>query len=388
MGKPEDAPKLEALKFAATVAVGTGGGWALWLAARRQRSTELALQEQARIAAEAAADRTKDLKQREAAAEDVRLDAVERRVTELYAKAAEQLGNDKAPVRMAGLYALDRLANDNPGHRQTIVDLICAYLRMPFKWDAPVLVGDGHPEDAADRELLQESQVRYTAQQILMQRLPEWSPADADGVDAFSVNLARAHLGDFRLRKVALTILNIDRAILNGHTAVTEGEIGSVWARGAQFKRDATFAKMNIGGATFENIATGDEIYLDECEVGSFVIVYRKLKPDEPASEPIGLTVTSSRFGRFRATNVVFDGLSSFEDIRVKSRMSFTACMVKARTLGQDEDFELPPGFVLTPTSDPHVFSIERVPSSKKKLAAPGSAPDQTATDPDPPEGS
>jgi hypothetical protein len=59
-------------------------------------------------------------------------DATERRVTELYTKAADQLGSDKAPVRLAGLYALERLAQDSPGQRQTIVNVICAYLQMPY----------------------------------------------------------------------------------------------------------------------------------------------------------------------------------------------------------------------------------------------------------------
>ncbi|HWJ52544.1 MAG TPA: hypothetical protein VNT24_04110, partial [Propionibacteriaceae bacterium] len=53
-------------------------------------------------------------------------------VTELYTKAADQLGSDKAPVRLAGLYALERLAQDNPGQRQTIVNVICAYFQMPY----------------------------------------------------------------------------------------------------------------------------------------------------------------------------------------------------------------------------------------------------------------
>jgi hypothetical protein len=65
------------------------------------------------------------------------LDATERRITELYTKAVEQLGSDKAPVRLGGLYALERLAQDNPAHRQTIVDVICAYLRMPFSPQGP-----------------------------------------------------------------------------------------------------------------------------------------------------------------------------------------------------------------------------------------------------------
>ncbi|MFF0869994.1 hypothetical protein ACFYUV_50150 [Nonomuraea sp. NPDC003560] len=59
-------------------------------------------------------------------------DAAERRVTELYTKAAEQLGNAQAPVRLAGLYALERLAQDTPALRQTIVDVICSYLRMSY----------------------------------------------------------------------------------------------------------------------------------------------------------------------------------------------------------------------------------------------------------------
>jgi hypothetical protein len=58
-------------------------------------------------------------------------DATERRITELYTKAADQLGSDQAPVRLAGLYALERLAHSTVEHRQTIVDVICAYLRMP-----------------------------------------------------------------------------------------------------------------------------------------------------------------------------------------------------------------------------------------------------------------
>jgi glycerol uptake facilitator-like aquaporin len=53
-------------------------------------------------------------------------------VTDTYTKAVEQLGHDQAPVRLGAMYALERLAQDNPPRRQTIVDVLCAYLRMPF----------------------------------------------------------------------------------------------------------------------------------------------------------------------------------------------------------------------------------------------------------------
>src|SRR5215472_9804159 len=55
----------------------------------------------------------------------------------LYTKALEQLGSDQAPVRFSGLHALERLAQDNPAHRQAVVNVICAYLRMPFSPTAP-----------------------------------------------------------------------------------------------------------------------------------------------------------------------------------------------------------------------------------------------------------
>ena len=51
--------------------------------------------------------------------------------------AVEQLGSDKAQVRFGGLNALERLAQDNPAHRQAIVNVICSYLRMPFSPTAP-----------------------------------------------------------------------------------------------------------------------------------------------------------------------------------------------------------------------------------------------------------
>ncbi|MGW7284013.1 hypothetical protein ACWGH4_00705 [Streptomyces sp. NPDC054847] len=67
----------------------------------------------------------------ERATEQTEHDATERRFTELYTKAVEQLGSPRAPVRLGGLYALERLGQTAPTHRQTIVDVICAYLACP-----------------------------------------------------------------------------------------------------------------------------------------------------------------------------------------------------------------------------------------------------------------
>lgn len=112
--------RADAIRTGLTAAGGTGAALALLLAVRRQRSTEVAL------------DLTDiDLAQKKQAALDAAHDAGERRITDLYTKAAEQLGSDKPAVRLAGVFALERLAQGAPELRQTVVDLLCAYIRMP-----------------------------------------------------------------------------------------------------------------------------------------------------------------------------------------------------------------------------------------------------------------
>ncbi|MGK5558904.1 hypothetical protein ACSNOI_45615, partial [Actinomadura kijaniata] len=142
--------RIEAIRTALTVGLGAGGAFALLINARRQW-----LQEQAHLHAE----RTDALNQQhqdrqhahqERLADAAERDALERRVTELYNAAATQLSSDKAPVRLTALYTLERLAGANPDHQQTIVNIICAYLRMPYIPPAAIDPVD-HQRQAARR---------------------------------------------------------------------------------------------------------------------------------------------------------------------------------------------------------------------------------------------
>ena len=59
-----------------------------------------------------------------------------RTLNERFATAAGQLGDEKSPaVRLAGVYAMAGLADDWKGNRKTCVDVLCAYLRMPYEPD-------------------------------------------------------------------------------------------------------------------------------------------------------------------------------------------------------------------------------------------------------------
>lgn len=237
--------RTNAIRTGLTAAGGTGAALALLLAVRRQRSTEIALQLQ-----------DIDLAQKKRVAEDAQLDARERRITELYIKAVEQLGNDKAPVRLGALHALERLAQDNEAHRQSIVDVICAYLRMPYTPPsppyeraaeasaAPLKLANGVKQDEVDasqqfEQREQERQVRQTAQRVLAVHL---RPLTEPGQDAnlrfwsdIKADLTGAFLMDFALIDCRVSTLTLNDAILAGETVFRGTEFGTVFCQNAAF---------------------------------------------------------------------------------------------------------------------------------------------------------
>lgn len=179
-----DKQRLDIIRTAGTIVVGTGGVAALYLAARRQQSAELTLQHQRDVAA------------------STERDATERRVSEQYTKAAEQLGSDKAPVRLAGLYALERLGNADGRQRQSIVSILSAYLRMPFTPPASAVGRAARSEGDRERQRREELEVQKAAQQIL-QRVSAPYPSDPTAWDIGRVNLNGAYLHKFSLGKSA-----------------------------------------------------------------------------------------------------------------------------------------------------------------------------------------
>lgn len=161
--------QLEAIRTALTVGIGTGGAFALWMAARRQRSTEIQLHESSRVA------------------DITELDSRERRLTDVYVKAVEQIGSDKAPVRLGGLYALERLAQEDVGRRAVVINVLCSYLRMPYLVPEQLEYGRYRLPTDADVQQHEEWQVRITAQQLLANLLRD-QPHDLDLRGAVLIN--------------------------------------------------------------------------------------------------------------------------------------------------------------------------------------------------------
>ncbi|MGM1064197.1 pentapeptide repeat-containing protein [Saccharothrix sp. Mg75] len=239
--------RFNALRTGLSIGVGGGGIFALYLAWRRQYATEIGLVQKERDQADVV--RAYEL-QREVAATTER-DAEARRITDLYAKSVEQLGSDKAPVRHGGLYALERLAQDHPEKpalRQTVVNVLCAYLRAPF--DIPGDPPDASADQAArveHRERVQEREVRLTAQRILTTHVNPDSDTDQPTM-TFWANT------DFDLTAAVLIDWDTRKCLLRNATF-----------RGATFTGDATFSEATFtGNAAFDEATFTGNTRFDE----------------------------------------------------------------------------------------------------------------------------
>jgi hypothetical protein len=50
-------------------------------------------------------------------------------VTDRYTKAVEQLASEAVQIRLGAIYALERIAYDSPSDHQTVMDVLCAFVR-------------------------------------------------------------------------------------------------------------------------------------------------------------------------------------------------------------------------------------------------------------------
>jgi uncharacterized protein YjbI with pentapeptide repeats len=101
-----------------------------------------------------------------------------RTLNERFATAADQLGDDKPAVRLAGVYAMAGLADDWGENRQTCIDVLCAYLRMPYEPDP----GEGapRPERLAFRA---SREVRHTVIRVITAHLRDDATVSWQGLD-------------------------------------------------------------------------------------------------------------------------------------------------------------------------------------------------------------
>ncbi|WP_158884336.1 pentapeptide repeat-containing protein [Amycolatopsis anabasis] len=171
----------------------------------------------------------------------------ERVADERFAKSVELLGHATDQVRVGALHALAGLARSRPSYTQTVLDVLCAYLRRPFhhpRWD------EAETDDSeVDRELT----VRLTAQRLIKDLLPLTSDAEAP---AYDLDLTGAALEYFDIGGRRIGSLIIRLAKLHSSTTFRECEFtGPTWFTEASTGAGRTSGRFHCQRTVFRDRA-------------------------------------------------------------------------------------------------------------------------------------
>lgn len=142
-------------------------------------------------------------------------------LAERYTAAAEQLGHGQAAVRLAGVYALARLADDWEEQRQVCIDVLCAYLRMPYQPDP---THPGHKEG--------EREVRHTIIPTIGDHLQQPDAPTSWCANSFDFTGATFDGGNFSGRhfigKVTFYQATFSSGVVVFHNATFGGDINFI----------------------------------------------------------------------------------------------------------------------------------------------------------------
>jgi hypothetical protein len=192
----------------------------------------------------------------------------QRRITESFSKAVEQLASEKIEVRLGGIYTLERISKESPDDQWVVMETLTAFVRERARWKkqdeitsetlirlyddersnetqpapttdiAAVLTVIGRREiENRDRERLKDKRLDFGGCDL---RGAILSTAHREGADLGEAHLERAHLGEAHLERAYLGEAHLEDASLPG--AHLEGA----------YLADAHLEGADLGGAHLE----------------------------------------------------------------------------------------------------------------------------------------
>jgi uncharacterized protein YjbI with pentapeptide repeats len=162
-------------------------------------------------------------------------------LNERFATAVGQLGSESSAVRLAGVYAMAGLADDWVENRQTYVDVLCAYLRIPT--DYP---GDATP-DRVQRDYAADREVRHTVIRLITAHLKDGAAVSWQGLN-FDFTGVVFDGGDFSEARFSGGTVSFSGADFSG---------GEVSFHGAKFcGADVSFNDAKFSGAEVDFLMT------------------------------------------------------------------------------------------------------------------------------------
>ncbi len=154
---------------------------------------------------------------------------LQRRFTESFSKATEQLGSDKIEVRLGGIYTLERLSRESSGDYWTVMETLCAFVRQQASWKEPVIMTQGElfrntkgfqPESDIGAAL--KVMGRRDAENWKREKTKGWhlnlERTDLRGANLENANFESADFSHAHLEGASLALTNLEGAYLSPHT--------------------------------------------------------------------------------------------------------------------------------------------------------------------------
>jgi hypothetical protein len=181
---------------------------------------------------------------------------------ERFARAVELLGHDADQVRVGAVHALAGLARSRPSYLQTVLDVICSYLRRPFDHPDYVQNRTGERprwEPVDERDADRERQVRLAAQRVIGELLLNRRQEDGKLPD---LDLTGALLDYIDLSGTAIGRLVLRDAQLHGTTRLNTTEItGEAWlTRAVSYGRLECDNVVFRGRSNFPHLIAHDRV--------------------------------------------------------------------------------------------------------------------------------
>ncbi|RAS22164.1 pentapeptide repeat protein [Streptomyces avidinii] len=184
--------------------------------------------------------------------------------TERFSQAVDKLGSDSPAVRLGGVHALAGLADDAPDDslRQTCIDVLCAYLQLPFTPDP----GDDPAHQEEHHRYLALRKVRHTILRLIGDhyRRPKGTHRSWQGCDLDLTGVTIDGSMNFRGAVFSGGEVSFGSATFSGGEVFFEDATfsgGMMRFTGARFSGGAVY----FGGATFSggDVSFDDAIFSD-----------------------------------------------------------------------------------------------------------------------------
>jgi hypothetical protein len=265
-----------------------------------------------------------------------------RTLNERFDTVAEQLGSYKPPaVRLAAVYAMAGLADDWQDHRQMCVDVLCAYLRMPYE------PGPGDDAPVEKRLAFQASrEVRHTVIRVITAHLNGTAPVPWCGLN-FDFAGAVFDGGDFSGAKFSGGTVSFSGAEFSG---------GTVNFSGARFSGAAVhFSRSKFTGESPEFTGAGTSggtVFFHATEFSGGTVSFSRA---EFSSETVDFTGAEFSGGTVSFSDAEFPGGTvGFSGAGVSGGtvdFSRVASWTQPPDFGSGFDMSHPPAGVMLPTA-------------------------------------